>query len=71
MQVKGARISAKAGEMGRSDSDSDSDLDIRPCLNLRVQVLRGRLSPRHLRIRDHPGVSGWYLRLLSDRGTAG
>ena len=65
MQVKGARISAKAGEMGRSD------LDIRPCLNLRVQVLRGRLSPRHLRIRDHPGVSGWYLRLLSDRGTAG
>ena len=71
MQVKGAHTSARAGQMGHSDSDSDLDLDLHPCVNLRVEVSRGRLSPRHLRIRDYAGVSGWYLRLPSDRGTAG
>jgi hypothetical protein len=66
-RVQVGRISARAGELGRSwDSYLESDLR-RRLLIPRVQVPRLSLSPRHLRIRDPAGVSGWYLRLLFDK----
>jgi hypothetical protein len=70
----GTSARGRVGEQGRSNEHSDSGSDsgwesvLRPRhLELRLQVPHRSLSPRRLRIRGHAGVSGWCLRLLSDK----
>ena len=58
------------GELGRSNAHSDLGWEsvLRPRhLKPRLQVPHRSLSRRHLRIRGRAGVSGWCLRLLSDK----
>jgi hypothetical protein len=58
------------GELGRSNAHSDSEweTDLRPRhLKPPLQVPHWSLSPSRLRIRGRAGVSGWCLRLLSDK----